>query len=135
MLSWGLLKRFLNNVQASPLQRALICATAALVFGLSVFSASPALHAWLHSRDANSVAAYVGGDQIPSAAHHDSNGLPADDACAVVMFAQGVLSVVAPVLLTVLAWRVVAFVRRWESELNVSTPRYWLPPLCGPPAS
>ena len=81
------------------------------------------------------MASYTGGARGPHAAHHDSAGLPDDDACAVVMFAQGVLSIAAAAVLSVLAWRVLGFVRRWELELSVPTPRYWLPPLCGPPAS
>jgi len=126
---------FVSNHKPSFALRSLALATAALILGLSIFSASPALHSWLHSHDS--------GQPGIDAAHH---GVAADktersesardnDACAVVMFAQGVLSGVGVILLSVLGWSVVGLVQRPIAKVARLHPRYWLPPLCGPPLS
>jgi hypothetical protein len=129
-------KRFFSNDPSSPWLRALIYATATLVFGLSVFSASPALHGWLHSHQTSASVIQVGGESKPgSGDHHDSAALPSDDACAIVMFAQGVISIAVAAVLSVLAWRVVGWVRVWAAEQCIPPLRYRLPPLCGPPLS
>jgi len=31
--------------------------------------------------------------------------------------------------------RILAFFRPWIGRLGIRAPRYWLPPLCGPPAA
>ena len=107
-------------------------AAAFLVLALVVFSASPVLHAWLHGRDGASVSAtttaanHTGQDQ--SKPDQDQ-----DDACAVVMFAQGILAVIFAFILCAALRRVIEFSVSYVAAIYRATPRYWLPPLCGPP--
>lgn len=105
----------------------------ALVFALSVFAVSPQLHAMLHAADH--------GKSVPPAsadADHDHQGNQADTddhSCAVTTFAQGIVAAAIAFLLGLLTWRVIPVFRRLESVEVLSTPRNWLPPLCGPPLS
>lgn len=97
---------------------------ACLIFALGLFSVSPAAHAWLHARD--------GG----SAAHSTSPSQPGpatDDGCAIVLFSSGVLAAVIAFLVAGAFRRTVSFSFRYVAALYRATPRYWLPPLCGPP--
>ena len=103
---------------------------AALVFALTVFAASPELHAWLHSYDA------------PGTHHAHPEGHPApdagpdqDDDCAVVMFAQGVVAALLLVFFGIVAWRIAAFAPVHVERLVSRAPDFLLPPLCGPPVS
>jgi hypothetical protein len=67
-------------------------AAAFLVFALSIFSASPTLHAWLHSRgsDPHVLAAQAADHGAPAQGHHQQDH--GDDGCAVTMFAHGALA-------------------------------------------
>lgn len=91
-------------------RRVLAGAAVAVVFALTVFAASPALHAWLH---------------------HDAT--PQADDCAVVLFASGVTLAVgaAVVLAPRVAWR--EFVPVAVAGLHLVAPRHLRPPECGPP--
>jgi hypothetical protein len=84
-----------------------------LVLLLTVLAACPQLHAWLH-----------GEKQVD-----------ADDHCAVVLFAQGVTSVLAAALALVIALRVMAEVLPAPQSLLLEAPRFQLPPGCGPPSN
>lgn len=104
-----------------------------LILALSIFAVCPQLHAMLHAAEH--------GKSVPltsaKADHgHDGNQTDTDDdVCAVTTFAQGVLIAAVAVLLGLLAWRVIPISRRLESIEVLSTPRNWLPPMCGPPLS
>jgi hypothetical protein len=102
-----------------------------LMLGLVVFSASPAAHSWLH-----------GGDKVSSvtkAAPHQTGHESAkdrqqdEDACAIVLFSSGILAVVVFFVLARLSRRVVQGPFFYVAPIHRATPRYWLPPLCGPP--
>ena len=103
---------------------------AALVFALTVFAASPELHAWLHSYDA------PGTHHAHTVAHPGADAAPdPDDDCAVVMFAQGVLAALLLVFFGIFAGRVAAFAPTYVEHLVSRAPDFLLPPLCGPPVS
>lgn len=91
-------------------RRVLAAAGVAVVFALTVFAASPSLHAWLH---------------------HDT--APQADNCAVVLFASGVTLAVgaAAVPAPRVAWR--EFVPVAVAELHLVAPRYLRQPERGPP--
>lgn len=98
-----------------------------LTLALVIFAASPQAHAWLHAHESDAVA----GQTAPTPAPLDPTG----DTCGVVLFSTGVLLAAMLVFLAgayrravVVSFRPVAAVRR-------IVPRYWLPPLCGPPLS
>ena len=95
------------------LRRALAAGSAAMVFALGVFAASPALHEQLH----------VGSDSA------------LDDGCAIVLFANGVsmpLAMTAPPP-PVATWCQQPPVS--APEVLVESPRYLLQPERGPPAA
>jgi hypothetical protein len=109
-----------------------------LVAVLSIFAASPTLHAWLHdhekqvtqsaltSADTSTVPTHA----VPAKASDDH-----DDGCAIALFAAGVLAIVG-LLLSWLFERRVSAVVVWPILQVVERDlREWLPPLCGPPAS
>ncbi len=98
---------------AGFLHRWLAASAAALVLALGVFAASPQLHKWIH------------GD----------GGLPKDDECAVVLFASGVSSPVAAILVPLppIAWQSYAHATR--AEIFLASPRYLHQPERGPPLS
>ena len=100
----------------------------ALVLMLAVFSASPALHAWLHAHDGTQPAA-VGGHNKSAPGHDD------DDGCAITLFASGVTTALVAVMALIVALRLLNFVAPAEARVSRQVPRYWLPPLCGPPLS
>jgi hypothetical protein len=122
------------NFDSSPRQpsvttRITAVAAALLVLALTILSASPGLHAWVHAHATPMTA----GDH---ADHGPANPQPGtDEGCVVVLFAQGILAALA-------AYCVAEIFRR-KTELMVvgatavprAMPRYWLPPLCGPPLS
>ena len=104
------MRRFFH---ADFLRRLIAGGSAALVFALSVFAASPVAHDWLHDR---STAA-------------------ADDACAVVLFASGVaIPLDAPVAPTPLA-ELRAQPAAVAAEIFLTSPRYLRQPERGPPTS
>ncbi len=93
------------------LRRLLAIGCVALVFALGVFAASPVLHDQLHR------------DAVP----------PADDGCAVVLFASGVSVPLAMVEVSPepMEWCGQEFVG--SDELLLDSPRYRLLPGRGPP--
>lgn len=96
---------------AEFLRRLFGASAAAVVLALTVFAASPELHAWLH--------------------HGDSQG--SDDGCAVVQFANGVsvplgaIAVVPPSA----EWREQP--RATAQKIFLASPRYLRQPERGPP--
>ena len=100
------------RLRADSFRRFLAAGAAVLVFALGVFSASPVLHDWLH-------------------AQHTT---PASDACAVVLFADGVA-------LTLAVQIPPPPVADWTEahspasiEIFLDSPRYLRQPERGPPA-
>jgi hypothetical protein len=105
-----------------------------LVIALSVFTASPELHARLHAGHALKASTSETGGSHP--ADHNQQGPAADDdGCAIVLFGQGLLLAIVALCLSFWNRRVAAIVRPLRSLGVFATPRYWLPPLCGPPLS
>jgi hypothetical protein len=104
--------------------------SAALVMALSIFAASPQLHAWLHSHDAVATAHHG------TVAEHDQQ-LPDqdEDGCAIVLFANGVIAAVTVLVAIAAVWRLINSVVISGAGVVRQSPRYWLPPLCGPPLS
>jgi hypothetical protein len=97
--------------RADLFRRILAGGAAALVFALGVFAASPALHDWLHGADAT----------------------PADDGCAVVLFASGVsvpLGAIAVAPPVERGRETRCFV---PQEILLASPRYLRQPERGPP--
>ena len=89
----------------------------ALVLLLAVMSASPAFHAWVHGRT------------VPQTqAGH------LDDDCIVTQFAHGLLATTAALAL-VTTLRLISGLVRSCAVVTVPLPRFWLPPLCGPPVA
>jgi hypothetical protein len=99
------------DVSVPLLQRIGAAWAALLLLVLTLATASPTLHGWLHSA-----------------------GVDADDSCAVVLFASGITAAatVIAIALPSVAWpacRVAPY-----QELFVTTPRYLRLPERGPPA-
>jgi hypothetical protein len=90
---------------------------AALVLLLAVLSASPTMHAWLHSQAA--AQAQVG---------------HLDDDCVVTQFSHGLLATTAALALVATLRPICGLVRSCAVE-PAPPPRFWLPPLCGPPTT
>jgi hypothetical protein len=115
-------------------------ATALLVLALTVFAASPVLHAWLHGHPADShpvkrsaaTADHAGcthADHAPASAPHGD-----DELCVVTQFAHGNADCApAPLLAQVAILRVVATVSLSAAPAP-RAPALFLPPGCGPPA-
>jgi hypothetical protein len=82
----------LGQARPSPFARIVASLGIVLVLALTIFSASPELHGWLH-----------GHDHGADVAHHDEHGQvpPDDDGCVVTLFAQGL---VVPLALMALAF-------------------------------
>lgn len=119
------------------LRRTLAAAGAVLVLALTVFSASPVAHRWLHE-----VAAPVSDTGCHHHAHGDATpGHPApaadldDHTCAVVLYASGVDLPVAPFALTPPALVPAGVSPVTAAELHLLSPRYLRQPERGPPAS
>jgi hypothetical protein len=94
-----------------PAHRALAALCAALVLGLTVLAACPQLHAWLHGEKA----------------------VEANDACAVVLFAQGITDPGGAVAALVSALRVLRGEVPAPAISFRGEPDFRLPPGCGPP--
>ena len=106
--------------------RATALLSVVMVMMLAVLSASPNLHAWLHSHDGTSQHGQSGG--------HDQKAPDQDDdGCAVVMFANGVIAASLAIVVIAGVLRFINLVVRVEADVRRQSPRYWLPPLCGPP--
>jgi len=58
-----------------------------------------------------------------------------DDGCAVTMFANGVVLAAFGLVALSALWQFTSLSSRMEMAAYRQTPRYWLPPLCGPPLS
>lgn len=100
-----------NSRWTHGIHRILATGCAALIFALGLFAASPTLHGQLH---------------------HDTDS-PAGDACAVVLFADGVAVPIALDLPPppVAGWHETTYGA--SSEIYLDSPRYLLRPERGPP--
>jgi hypothetical protein len=102
---------------ARLLHRLAAAGSIALVLLLTVLAASPAAHEWIHGHT-EATAQAAGSD---------------DDGCVVTLFGQGLFGA------AVFAALLIAFLCLFvgtptpHEGLGRSVPRYWLPPLCGPP--
>jgi hypothetical protein len=104
-----------------PLFRVTALVAALCVLMLTVFAASPELHAGLHT---------------PAAA--GDHALPAGDSghtCAVTLFAQGLTGLLVFCLLMLVRPLAASVVSRAADEIAVARPRYWLVPSHAPPAA
>lgn len=90
-------------------------AAAAIVLLLAVMAASPAVHAWVHGQSA-----------VPTLAGQ------ADDDCVITQFSHGLVAATAALVLVALLGLISGLVRSC-AVVAVPLPRFWLPPLCGPP--
>lgn len=105
-----------------------LCAT--LVLLLAVLAACPAAHAWIHGHDRPAVpSANHGG------AHGQNQASPDDDGCAVTVFAHGVVSTAIFAALAGAFFLLISPMAPPREALCLPSPRYRLPPLCGPPQS
>ena len=98
-------------------RRLVALGSVALLLLLTILAASPAAHEWIHGHDA-------------AAAAHGPGG---DDACAVTLFAHGVLASDGQAALIVILLCVLAGVVWTCDPFRVPATHYRLPPLCGPP--
>jgi len=103
---------------------------AALVLALTITAASPQLHDWLHGHA--TVAAKAG---AAGTLHTIQQADLDDSGCVVAMFANGVVLGALGLAAISTLWLFVRFIPRVEPAACRQTPRYWLPPLCGPPLS
>lgn len=94
-------------------RRFLAAGSAALVFALTVFAASPVAHDRLHDHD------------------HPAQ---AEDRCAVVLFADGVVPMLDPLAVTPPAPIARDFVAATAADIFLVSPRYLRQPERGPPA-
>ena len=97
------------------LRRVLALGCAALVLTLTIFAASPSVHALLHDAD-----------------HEHTTS---DAGCAVVMFASGVTLPVAPIAITPPTDVVQGISPVTAAEVYLVSPRYLRQPERGPPLS
>jgi hypothetical protein len=102
---------------ADHLQRLFAVGSVALVLLLTVLAASPAAHEWIHGH-AEGAAQTAGADE---------------DGCVVTLFAHGAFSAVVFAALLIVCFFPIAVVPGSRETPGRSVPRYWLPPLCGPP--
>ncbi len=117
---------------------------AGLIGALSIFAASPILHAWLHSHETGTTvsshrladtSSANASSALPNDHTPDTPANDHDDGCAVALFAAGVLALCCALLGWFFLGRVRAL-RLWANvRLAIQRPRDWLPPLCGPPAN
>ncbi len=108
-----------------PMRRIVAAACAALVLVLTVFSASPVAHDWLHAVEKqHTCSEHPASPPARASAEHD---------CAVVLFASGVDLPVGPIALT--TPRVVAqgISPVTAAEFYLVSPRYLRQPERGPP--
>jgi hypothetical protein len=98
-----------------------------LTLALVVLAGSPRAHAWMHAHEHDGVA----GQAAPSDVVVDLTG----DACVVALFTTGVLLAAVLFLLAGAFRPAVSFSLRPVAVVCRTVPRYWLPPLCGPPLS
>jgi hypothetical protein len=137
---------------------------AALVLALAVLAACPAAHKWVHghcgcaTQGANTRGTFgrllnvlganpqartwiqnYGGCAAQGTntggTHNHNAADPDDDGCIVTLFAHGVVSATVFGALAVAFFRLIAVTAQPREILRPPAPRYWLPPLCGPPQS
>jgi len=104
-----------------PLFRVTALVATLCVLALTIFAASPELHARLHT---------------PAAA--TDHAVPSDDAghtCAVTLFAQGMMGLLVFCLLMLVRPLAASGILRAADEIAVARPRYWLVPSLAPPAA
>ncbi|HXC01993.1 MAG TPA: hypothetical protein VNU49_05025 [Opitutaceae bacterium] len=111
----------------SFLTRLVAGAGIALVLLLNVLAACPAAHEWIHGHGE-----HAAHDATATGSHHPDAD---EDGCVVTLFAHGVITATIFAALIVALFRLVAVPARPGEALCLSVPRYWLPPLCGPPQS
>ena len=104
------MNRAWQMVRWSRWQAWLATGCAALVLALAILAADPAAHRWIHADS-----------------DHE------DHTCAVVLFAHGLMSALAEVVLTLVAWRLFSVLSRHGELLCLAAPSYLLLPACGPP--
>jgi protein-S-isoprenylcysteine O-methyltransferase Ste14 len=95
------------------LRRGVAAGGVALVLALTVLAVCPSLHAWLHGE----------------------KQLDPDDACAVVLFVQGVTPALAALALLLVAWRLLGETLPTPRRLRLPALPFVFPPGRGPPAS
>lgn len=106
-----------------PLSRATALVAALCVLMLTVFAASPTLHAGLH-------------DHEEGVTHHHSAPVgDVEHACAVTLFAHGATALLVFCLLVLARPSVAGLILRATDTIAVAHPRYWLVPSHAPPAA
>ncbi|HEY8994220.1 MAG TPA: hypothetical protein VIM71_06145 [Lacunisphaera sp.] len=104
-----------------PLFRAIALMAALCVLALTIFAASPDLHARLHGSSGSMA------DQAVPVGH-------ADHECAVTLFADGVTPLLVFCLLMLVRPLAAGVFLRATDEIAAARPRYWLVPSHAPPA-
>lgn len=100
-----------------PLGRVIAAGAAALVLLLAVLAASPTLHAWVHGQTVSQA----------QTAH-------TDDDCVITQFSHGLTAPTAA-LVPVATLCLISGLARPCAVGQLPGPRFWLPPVCGPPAA
>ena len=127
----------LAKIQASLASRFTAILAVVLIAALGIFAASPSLHAWIHSHEHGAdhgISAKALTDSHSETHHHSPASRDDDtDGCAISIFSQGIVAVLVFFILVARFFRTpeIIFARREVSIYRA--PRYWLPPLCGPP--
>lgn len=106
-----------------PLFRFTALVAALCVLMLAVFAASPVLHAELHEHDHAGLADHPA---IPGPDQH---------ACAVTLFANGIIALLVICLLMLVRPLAAGVFLRATDAWSVARPRYWLVPSHAPPAA
>jgi hypothetical protein len=99
------------------LGRFVAAGAAALVLLLAVMSASPGLHAWAHGQSVSQM----------QKGH-------ADQDCVVTQFSGGLTFLTTLLAVVALLGLIIGLVRPC-AVVRLPVPRFWLPPLCGPPTA
>lgn len=119
-----------NNRSPSWRQQLTAYFAAAVVLMLTVLAVSPQLHDWVHGNGSAPVKAHTSTPGYTAqVADHDDSG------CVVTIFANGVVLAALGLMAIAALWQSANFILRMETAAYRQTPRYWLPPLCGPPLS
>lgn len=118
----------MSRCSEHPLNRATALVAALCVLLLTVFAASPELHAGLHAAD----------DTGHADCDHAAPDAPVGDtdhACAVTLFAQGAMALLFFCLLILARPAVAGQILRATDVIIVAQPRYRLVPSHAPPAA
>lgn len=108
----------------SLLARATAVLAVGLVLALSLLSASPELHAWVHGHE--NAGAHSDHESEPTAGDADYN-------CAVTLFAHGVETLLVFCLLLLARPLARSYILAAGDEIAIARPRYWLVPSHAPP--